>query len=46
MNYEIKGTWKNNEYKPNSEPFLVICAVEFHQCENISDGVGKAKNGS
>ena len=30
----------------HTEPRLVICAVEFHQCKNISDGVGKAKNRS
>ena len=38
--------WQSNETEPYTEPRLVICAVEFHQCKNIGDGVGKANNGS
>ena len=37
-----KNLWQNDETEPYNEPRLVICAVEFHQCKNIGDGVGNA----
>ena len=44
--YRKSHTWKNNKCEPNTEPCLVVCAIKFDRCENISDGVSEAQNGS
>ena len=46
VNHWIHQTWQYYKSEPHTKPCLMVCAVQFHQCKNVSDGISKTRNGS